>query len=95
MKPAPAPTVDPIVGAVEGAHVVALGEPVVVQGFAAVDDATYFEKAGIPAVTYGPGSILTCHCFDESVPVEDVLRAARVYVATAIDWCGLDDSRGN
>jgi acetylornithine deacetylase/succinyl-diaminopimelate desuccinylase-like protein len=85
----------PIVAAVEGAHVAALGEPVQVQGFAAVDDATWFEKAGIPAITYGPGSILTCHCFDESVPVDDLIRAARVYIATAIDWCGLDESRRN
>jgi acetylornithine deacetylase len=66
-----------------------VGEPVAIQGFAAVDDATYFEKAGIPAITYGPGSILTCHCFDEHVPIADVMRACRVYAATAIRWCGL------
>jgi len=83
------PVDHPITEAVLHGHATALGEPVVVQGFAAVDDATYFEKAGIPAVTYGPGSILTCHCFDESVPTADVLRAAKVYIATAIEWCGV------
>jgi len=40
-------------------------------------------------VSYGPGSILTCHCFDEHVPIEDLIRAAKVYAATAIQWCGV------
>ncbi len=79
----------PITAAVQAAHVAALGSPVELQGFAAVDDATYFEVAGIPAVSYGPGSILTCHCFDEHVPVDDVIRAAKVYAAAAIGWCGV------
>ena len=63
--------------------------PVDIAGFAAVDDATYFQQAGIPAVSYGPGSILTCHCFDESVPIEQVVDAAKVYATAAIDWCGV------
>ena len=84
------PVDHPIVSTVQGAHVAALGAPVEVAGFAAVDDATYFEAAGIPAVTYGPGSILTCHCFDEHVPIADVIRAAKVYAATAVQWCGVE-----
>jgi acetylornithine deacetylase len=80
----------PIVAALQSAHEAVLGAPVELQGFAAVDDATYFERAGIPAISYGPGSILTCHCFDESVPIDDVIRAAKVYAATAIGWCGID-----
>jgi len=83
------PVDHPINMAIRTAHEAALGEPVVVQGFAAVDDATYFERAGIPAVSYGPGSILTCHCLDESVPNDDLLRTAKVYIATAIEWCGV------
>jgi len=84
------PVGHPIVSTVQGAHAAALGSPVEVAGFAAVDDATYFEAAGIPAVTYGPGSILTCHCFDEHVPIADVVRAAKVYAATAVQWCGVE-----
>jgi acetylornithine deacetylase/succinyl-diaminopimelate desuccinylase-like protein len=80
----------PIVDAVRSAHQASLAAPVEVAGFAAVDDATFFERAGIPAVTYGPGSILTCHCFDEHVPIADVIRAAKVYAATAIQWCGVE-----
>jgi acetylornithine deacetylase/succinyl-diaminopimelate desuccinylase-like protein len=79
----------PIARAVERAHARATGEPVMRQGFAAVDDATFFEAAGIPVVSYGPGSILTCHCIDESVPIDDLMRAALVYAETAIEWCGL------
>jgi acetylornithine deacetylase len=83
------PVEHPLVGAVASAHEAAIGVPVEIAGFAAVDDATYFQAAGIPAVSYGPGSILTCHCFDERVPIEDVIRAAKVYAAAAIDWCGV------
>jgi acetylornithine deacetylase len=83
------PVEHPICATLQDVHADVVGEPVAIQGFAAVDDATYFEKAGIPAITYGPGSILTCHCFDEHVPIADVLRACRVYAATAIRWCGL------
>ena len=79
----------PLTKLVERSHQTALGRPVEVAGFAAVDDATYFEKAGIPAVSYGPGSILTCHCFDESVLIDDLVGAAKVYAAAAIDWCGV------
>ena len=79
----------PIAQTVERAHARSAGEPVVRQGFSAVDDATFFERAGIPAVSYGPGSILTCHCFDESVPIDDVMKAALVYAETAIEWCGV------
>jgi acetylornithine deacetylase/succinyl-diaminopimelate desuccinylase-like protein len=83
------PVDHPLVRAVVGAHREALDAPVEIAGFAAVDDATYFQAAGIPAVSYGPGSILTCHCFDEHVPIDDVIRAAKVYAAAAIDWCGV------
>lgn len=83
------PVEHPLVSAVASAHEAALGTAVEVAGFAAVDDATYFQAAGIPAVSYGPGSILTCHCFDEHVPIDDVVGAAKVYAAAAIVWCGV------
>ncbi len=83
------PVGHPLVTTVAAAHEASLGAPVEIAGFAAVDDATYFQAAGIPAVSYGPGSILTCHCFDERVPIEDVIRAAKVYAAAAIEWCGI------
>lgn len=84
------PVAHPLVTTMQSAHQAALSAPVEVAGFAAVDDATYFQRAGIPAVSYGPGSILTCHCFDEHVPIADVIRAAKVYAATAIQWCGVE-----
>jgi hypothetical protein len=66
-----------------------LGEPAVVQGFAAVDDATYLERGGIPAISYGPGNIMVCHAVDEHVVIDEVVKACKVYTATAIAWCGL------
>jgi acetylornithine deacetylase len=83
------PVDHPITRAVQSAHGSVVGAPVELQGFSAVDDATYFERRGIAAVSYGPGSILTCHCYDESVSIDELIAATRVYAATAIDWCGL------
>jgi acetylornithine deacetylase/succinyl-diaminopimelate desuccinylase family protein len=83
------PVDHPIVSVVQAAHRQALGDAVELTGFAAVDDATFFEAAGIPAVTYGPGSILTSHCLDERVSIDEVIRAAKVYAAAAIEWCGV------
>jgi acetylornithine deacetylase len=83
------PLDSPIVAAMQQAHQDVAGGPVELAGFSAVDDCTFFEAAGIPSVSYGPGSILTCHCFDESVPIDDVIRAAKVYAAAAISWCGV------
>lgn len=61
----------------------------VVRGFSAVCDATYFAKAGIPAVVLGPGSILAAHAVDESIDVDEVVSAAKAFAIAAIDWCGL------
>ena len=79
----------PICRSLAAAHEQALGEPVTVRGFAAVDDATYLERGGVPAVTFGPGNLLVCHAADEYVETGAVMRACKVYALTAIGWCGL------
>ncbi len=71
------------------AHEDALGQPAAFQGFAAVDDATYLERSGIPSISFGPGNIMDCHAVNEHVAVEEVIKACKVYAATAIAWCGV------
>lgn len=65
-----------------------LSEPRV-QNFAAVCDATFFNQAGIPAITYGPGNVLMAHRLNEYIPVEDLITAAKTFALTAMEWCGV------
>jgi acetylornithine deacetylase len=59
------------------------------QGFCAVCDATFLNKAGIPAVVYGPGSLTVGHAANEYVDLAEVLTATRAYALAAMEWCGL------
>jgi acetylornithine deacetylase len=55
-----------------------------------VCDATYLNKAGIPSVVFGPGSILAAHAVDESVSVDEAVAATKAFALAAMDWCGLE-----
>lgn len=54
-------------------------------------DLAHFSLAGIPAVIYGPGSILRAHSGDEYVEIEHLVRAARFYLALAVLFCRNSD----
>ncbi len=60
-----------------------------IRAFDAVDDAMLFARAGIPALSCGPGSIQFAHAIDESVAISELVAATRLYAFAAIDWCGL------
>jgi acetylornithine deacetylase/succinyl-diaminopimelate desuccinylase family protein len=47
------------------------------------DGALIAREAGIPTLIWGPGDLRLAHSAEESVPVEDVLGAARLYAAAA------------
>lgn len=49
--------------------------------------------AGIPTVNFGAGDFRVCHQPDEFVPVADLIDAARIAFATAIDFISRDTSR--
>ncbi len=83
------PSDAPICQAMARAHEVALRRPAKFAGFPAVDDATFLEQGGIPAISYGPGNIMKAHAVDEHVAIEDVINACKVYAVTALDWCGI------
>ncbi len=49
-------------------------------GFTGITDARYYiNDAAIPTVIFGPGSLSVAHTADESVAVEDLVQAARIY----------------
>jgi acetylornithine deacetylase/succinyl-diaminopimelate desuccinylase len=47
------------------------------------DGALLSREAGIPTLVWGPGELRLAHSAEESIPVEDVYLAARLYAAAA------------
>jgi acetylornithine deacetylase/succinyl-diaminopimelate desuccinylase family protein len=64
-----------------------------VRGFAAVEDASFLNIGGVPAVSYGPGDIRVAHADDEYVLIDELMTACSTYALLAMDWCGY--SRGS
>ena len=79
----------PIVHATSAAHERATGRRAVVAGFPAVEDTTWLNAAGIPAISYGPGDLRAAHAVDESVDVTEVLEATLTFALLAAEWCGV------
>ena len=52
-------------------------------------DGPTFSRAGIPAIAFGPGDIGQAHTVDESVPVDELVRAAQVLAVAAMRFCGV------
>ncbi|TCP29593.1 succinyl-diaminopimelate desuccinylase [Scopulibacillus darangshiensis] len=52
----------------------------------ASSDARHFRDYDIPVLQYGPAYLPTIHGFNERVKVEDIIRCAKVYALTAIDF---------
>jgi acetylornithine deacetylase/succinyl-diaminopimelate desuccinylase-like protein len=57
-------------------------------------DAVHFSRYDVPCVLFGPGGRLhpdtrgkSMHAFGEHVLIDDVVTAARIYLATALDLC--------
>ena len=79
----------PICQAVLAAYQEAKGQEPKYYGFAAVDDAAFLNKAGIPAVTIGPGSLTVAHAPNEHVEIEELMDACRIYALSIVEWCGV------
>jgi succinyl-diaminopimelate desuccinylase len=58
-------------------------------GFTGITDARfYINDASIPTVILGPGSLSVAHTADESVAVDELVAAARIYVRTFVRFLG-------
>jgi acetylornithine deacetylase/succinyl-diaminopimelate desuccinylase-like protein len=58
-------------------------------GFTGITDARfYINEAAIPTVILGPGSLRDAHTAGESVAVEDLVAAARIYAQVFVGFLG-------
>lgn len=74
----------------------ATGAKAIHSGFRATCDATWLNENGIPAVALGPGGLESgVHGANEHVPVDELIRCAKVYAITAINWCGVKKNGGS
>ena len=79
---------DPIVRAFQQAHTTVSGSPLPLGPKPFVDDGSiYASMAGIPALTHGPAAT-GAHTLHEAVPVDELVRIAKVYALTAVGYCG-------
>ena len=76
-----------IVGALSEAVKETLGDCPKAYVTQATSDANVFRAHGIPTCLYGPGHMGVAHCFNEHVDIEDIVRAAQVYVRTILKYC--------
>lgn len=76
----------PLATAVAGAHRDATGTEPVLGFHPAWPDTPAFNELGIPAITYGPGS-MECYWDDESVDLDEYLNAIRTYCLVALRTC--------
>jgi acetylornithine deacetylase/succinyl-diaminopimelate desuccinylase family protein len=79
----------PIVGATAEAHRRATNRAAVIAGFPAVEDTTFLNAAGIPAISYGPGDLRRAHAVDESVDIVQLHEATLAFALLAAEWCGV------
>lgn len=87
----------PIVRACQAAHRTVTGEDAVIGSTAGFEDAHFLLDAGIPTAMYGPyrrthpnedPHFTNSGMADESVDLDDVVRAARIYAQLMIDLLG-------
>jgi acetylornithine deacetylase/succinyl-diaminopimelate desuccinylase-like protein len=80
------PPSHPVVSLMVESHRRATGHDPALDTHRAWPDTPIFWEAGIPAITYGPGS-MDCYWDDEFVLVDDYLTAIRTYCSAAIEVC--------
>lgn len=82
---------EPLVTTLRQAYTAVTGRDLPLTGIRMVGDAAIFTREGsIPAVYHGPGG-QGAHADLESVAVADLVRAARVYIRTAMDYIGVEE----
>ncbi len=62
------------------------------RGWTVSCDARLFGRvAGMPAVCAGPGKLQHAHSATERVSLPELVKTAKLYAFTAMDWCGVEE----
>jgi acetylornithine deacetylase/succinyl-diaminopimelate desuccinylase-like protein len=78
----------PLVAAFQAAYTTTTGAPLPLGNKPFVDDGSIIiDETGLPAITHGPAAT-GAHTLHEAVPLDELVRVARVYALTAINFCG-------
>jgi acetylornithine deacetylase len=78
-----------IIGVVERAHAAVSGRSQATWGTPYGSDLRLMTNmGGVPTVHYGPGDASLAHAPRESVPVPELLTAARALALVALEHCG-------
>jgi acetylornithine deacetylase len=79
-----------IIGTVARAHAAVSGRPQATWGTPYGSDLRLMTNmGGVPTVHYGPGDASLAHAPRESVPIGDLLTAARALTLIALEHCGV------
>ena len=66
----------------------ATGYEAIISGFKSPCDASYLHENGIPSIILGPGgSTYGVHGDNEYIPIEEVIKATKIYASFIVDWC--------
>lgn len=52
----------------------------------ASSDARYYREAGFPTIQFGPSNTVGIHSYNETVDIEDVVNAAKIYIGILCDF---------
>ena len=70
-------------------HEAVTGTPASIFGVPCGTDLRLFTRhADIPAVLYGPGSVVHAHAADEYVSLDQIVTCTKVLARTMVTWCG-------
>jgi acetylornithine deacetylase/succinyl-diaminopimelate desuccinylase family protein len=72
------------------AHAAVRGETPAATMWPSVSDAGWLARAGIPTIIYGPGELAEAHTTNESIAIDELTDAARVYARLIAEWCELE-----
>jgi acetylornithine deacetylase len=80
---------EPVIETLSSSHEAVLKEKIQFAGATYGSDLRLFTNyANIPTVLYGPGDVKKAHMVNESISIDEILKATKVLALTIFNWCG-------